>query len=440
MATNTDVTRDLARSLSLTSTRDAFTRPRAGGSQRGNRQNFIGPITFALFCRLEILYAALCIIIVIQMAAGAGTYDRWYNLVGLVLVGHAAVLTYYGLRKEYLPALVRPASPIAFAALLLWPFALDPGDSPYAWTWTLPLYGMLTPIILLATRGIILHIIGFVTVYSLSMVIAHIVTEADFHSSLLMIYVAYILGSCTLIAGFVGMVVDSAHNADTLYTETLGAQLRMYRTRDISNQLQEFDKLVHDNVMATLLDASRQQGTLADRTRKLAVRALTVLDEETAKTQFELPTTFQSLTEQIAEGISPWNSRLRFNDSAHRQSYPAADADSVLPSSAARAFVHAVTEAVSNSARHSGSRTTQISIRTEYRRPFRESRSADPRSFIICTVSDRGAGFSLNDVDIRRMGVRVSMMHSMQEVGGEVVIDSSPSKGTKVTVQWPGEK
>lgn len=440
MATNTDVTKDLARSLSLISTRDAFARPGAGGSQRGNRQNFIGPITFALFCRLELLYAALCIIILVLMAAGSGTYYGWYNLIGLVLVCHAAALTYYGLCKEYFPALVRPASAIAFIAIFLWPLALEPGDSPYGWTWVLPLYGMLTPVVLLAARGVVLHIVGLVAAYGISMLIAHTVVGAELYASLLLLYCSYVLGSCALIAGFVGMVVESAHNSDTLYTETLGAQLRMYRTRDITNQLQEFDKLVHDNVMATLLDASRQQGMAADRTRKLAVRALTVLDEKTAKTQFELPTTFQTLTEQVAEGISPWNGRLRFNDTAHRQSYPAADADSVLPSPAARAFVHAVTEAVSNSARHSGSRTTQISIRTEYRRPFRESRSSEPRSFIICTVSDRGAGFSLKDIDIRRMGVRVSMMHSMQEVGGEVNIESSPSKGTKVTVQWPGEK
>lgn len=409
-------------------------------SQRGNRQNFIGPITFALFCRLELLYAALCIIIVIQMAAGAGAYYGWYNLIGLVLVTHAAILTYYGLRKEYSPALVRPSPAIAIVSMLLWPLALRPGDSPYSWTWTLPLYGMLTPLVLLAARGIILHIIGFAAAYVLSIYGAHIVTGTETYGSLLLVYSGYILGSCALMAGFVGMVEQSAHNADTLYAETLGAQLRMYRTRDISNQLQEFDKLVHDNVMATLLDASRQLGPVADRTRKLAERALSVLSEETAKTQFELPTTFQTLTEQIAEGISPWNSRLRFHDDGQRQNYPAADAESVLPSPAARAFVHAVTEAVSNSARHSGSRTTQISIHTEYRRPFCESRSAEPRSFIICTVSDRGAGFSLKDVDIRRLGVRVSMMHSMQEVGGEVKIDSSPSKGTKVTVQWPGEK
>ena len=102
--------------------------------------------------------------------------------------------------------------------------------------------------------------------------------------------------------------------------------------------------------------------------------------------------------------------------------------------------MHAVTEAVSNSARHSGTRTTHINLLTEYRRPFRESRSAEPRSFIICTVTDRGAGFQMKDTDIRRMGVRVSMMHSMKEAGGEVRIESAPGRGTKVTVQWPGEE
>ncbi|MBM7052079.1 sensor histidine kinase [Rothia sp. ZJ1223] len=440
MATNTDVTKDLARSLSLTSTRDTFTRPRPVSSQGGNGQSFVGSITFALFCRLELFYAVLGVVIVVQMVADPGTYSSWYNLIGLLVIIHSSALTYFSLRKEYLPALIYPAAAIALLGLIVWPLALEPGDSPYSWMWTLPLYGVLTPLILLSARGIILSIVCFTAIFSASLIGAHSATNTEIHTSLVLIYIAYVAGSCTLLAGFVGTVIDAAHNADTLYTETLGAHLRVYRTRDISKQLQEFDKLVHDNVMATLLDASRQQGLVAERTRKLAQRALSVLDQETAKTRFELPTTFQTLTEQVAEGISPWNNRLRFNDSQAPHNYPAADSESVLPAPAARAFVHAVTEAVSNSARHSGSRTTQISIRTEYRRPLRSSRSAESRSFIICTISDRGTGFSLKDIDIRRMGVRVSMMHSMREVGGEVYIDSSPAKGTKVTVQWPGEK
>ncbi|GAA1739781.1 hypothetical protein HF984_05320 [Rothia terrae] len=425
MTTHTDVTKDLARSLN---------------SQRGNRKNFIGPITFELFCRIEVLYAVLALVIVVQMAATSGGYAAWFNVVGLVMVVHATLLMFYGLRKSFSPSLMRPASILTTAAYLLWPLALSPGESPYSWIWALALYGMLTPLTLYSAVGLVLHIVGFAGLYTASLVVAHLLTDTPLQGDLMSLYLGYLIGSCVLLAGFIGLIIDSAHDADTLYNETLGAQLRMYRTRDLSNQLQEFDKLVHDNVMATLLDASRQQGPLAERTKRLAERALGVLDEESAKTQFELPLTFQGLTEQVAEGVSPWNSRLRFNDIEVRQAYPPADAESVLPSPAARAFVHAVTEAVSNSARHSGTRTTHINLLTEYRRPFRESRSAEPRSFIICTVTDRGAGFQMKDIDIRRMGVRVSMMHSMKEAGGEVRIESAPGRGTKVTVQWPGEE
>ena len=110
-----------------------------------------------------------------------------------------------------------------------------------------------------------------------------------------------------------------------------------------------------------------------------------------------------------------------------------------MPPEAARAFVHAVTEAVSNSARHSGTRTTQISVWTEWRVPRGASRSSDKDAFIFCTVTDFGQGFNLKDLDLRRMGVRVSMLRSMEEAGGKVDINSAPYRGTQVTVRWPRE-
>ena len=95
---------------------------------------------------------------------------------------------------------------------------------------------------------------------------------------------------------------------------------------------------------------------------------------------------------------------------------------------------------MSNSARHSGTRTTQISVRTEMRRPFNSSRSDEVRPYILCTISDRGQGFSMSDINFRRLGVRVSMIRSMEEAGGMVSITSAPDKGTTIVVQWPHEE
>ena len=46
----------------------------------------------------------------------------------------------------------------------------------------------------------------------------------------------------------------------------------------------------------------------------------------------------------------------------------------------------------------------------------------------------------MSNIDFRRLGVRVSMIRSMEDAGGMVTITSAPEKGTRVVVQWPHEE
>lgn len=405
----------------------------------------MGPNTFNLFCTLETIFAILAVATLFQAAprlsSQAPTTATWYMIliIGSVVV-HSAILIYNGIRREFSPLYVHPSIFIAYMAYGLWPFASSSSTSFLPWSWLLGIYGLLTPLCLYKAKATIANIIGLCLALYLSESLAATLNKVEhFNYQDALSDVLYLGALCTILGGLVSLSMNSAMHADTVYADTMSAHLRFNRNRDHAKELQEFDKLVHDNVMAALLDASRFEGEVADRTRALAQRAIKVLDEGTRKDIPHLPVTFQALTEQIAAGVSPWNSRLRFViDPIHN--FPKADPESIMPQEVARAFTHAVTEAVSNSARHSDSRVTHISIRTELRAPAKAGKAAAERPFIICTVSDKGQGFNVKALDLRRMGVRVSMLRSMEEAGGKVTIRSAPEKGTTVTVQWPNEE
>ena len=432
----TGATKDLAQSLSKNHW--SIPLPLARGHQQ-----LAGPSTYSLMWALEIFFALLAVAILFQafipLSSAALPYALWHNVFVIAIFLHASWLMYVGLRHEYSPAAVVPAVYITYGAYLLWPFALNSeATTATPWCWLLGLYGMLAPICMGNFRIICLNILGYSLALGYALCMGDVLLGMSVDVDEIILQIFYLAALCTLLGSLFGTAKYYAEHSDTVYSETLGAQLLLTRTRDQSKDLQEFDKLVHDNVMAALLDASRDEGPIAPRTIALAKRAIGVLEEQANKVTSARPITFQRLTEQIASGVYPWDDRLRFV-STDSDPYPKADPQSLMPPEAARAFVHAVTEAVSNSARHSGTRTTQISVWTEWRVPRGASRSSDKDAFIFCTVTDFGQGFNLKDLDLRRMGVRVSMLRSMEEAGGKVDINSAPYRGTQVTVRWPRE-
>lgn len=433
----TGATKDLAQSLRTTPWR--FPLPLASG-----QRHLAGPSSFGLIYAMEVFFSLLAVAILFQafipLTTNPLNFAWWHTIFVAAFLFHAAWLIYVGLRREYSAGSVAPAAYITYGAYVFWPFALtDNAYSAHPWCWLIGLYGMIVPLCMGGFKAIFLNVLGYSFALSFALIGGKLALGLPVEWAEVGTQVFYLATLATMLGTVFGVARIYAERSDVFYAETLAAQLQLTRTRDQSQDLQEFDKLVHDNVMAALLDASRSEGPIADRTRALARRAIGVLEEETNKVQPMRPVTFQELTEQIATGVYPWNSRLRFV-SDDVELFPKANPSSPIPPEVARAFTHAVTEAVSNSARHSDTRTTQISVRTERRRPSGTARTADEVSYIYCTVTDHGQGFNMKNLDMRRMGVRVSMIRSMEEAGGQVTIKSAPYRGTEVTVQWPGEQ
>ena len=140
-----------------------------------------------------------------------------------------------------------------------------------------------------------------------------------------------------------------------------------------------------------------------------------------------------TLLDDLLESLSPWRNRVRFN-SITPYIRPPGQPRPLIPVETAQALVQAVTEAVSNSARHAGTEVTFVTMDGGVCPPT----TVNPEGFFLrFQVVDRGRGFQVRSIDSRRLGVRVSILGNVRHVGGAVDVDSAPGRGTRVTILWP---
>jgi|SRR5579864_1398648 len=101
-----------------------------------------------------------------------------------------------------------------------------------------------------------------------------------------------------------------------------------------------------------------------------------------------------------------------------------------LPAPAETAIYRVVQEALSNAVKHSGATGVWITAQKD-------------DTVLLCSVRDNGAGFSVDAIRAER-GRRGLGLSSMQErlnaVGGTLQIESSPGKGTHLSMSLPLEK
>lgn len=234
-------------------------------------------------------------------------------------------------------------------------------------------------------------------------------------------------------AGLTALYLQIAEDADTAYSTAIAQATALKRSRSQSDEQERLDRLIHDNVMAALLDASRAEGRISKRTRELAQRAISVLQFEEKRAAGTATTYVHALMDDLLEALTPWRSRVRFSfliDDLRPEGHPRA----FLPADTAQALIHAVTEAVSNSARHSGADTTFVTLQAGVCAPTR----LNPEGFYLAfEVMDHGRGFQMRSVDSHRLGVRVSIIGNAENAGGRVQVLALPHRGTTVRIGWP---
>lgn len=198
------------------------------------------------------------------------------------------------------------------------------------------------------------------------------------------------------------------------YAATAAAAASQART----DERVRFDQLTHDGVMTNLLSAARQgaspqlarqaQATLAD----LAVMRTGVDDADAPMSATDAVDHIRLLTRTATP-------RLQFVDAT-----TGTGDDTPLPGHVVRAMAAAAAEAVRNSSRHAP--TAHVVRVTVTPSPGR----------LRVTVADDGPGFDPDAVPADRFGIAVSIRQRMAQIGGTAIIDSAPTHGTQVTLDW----
>ncbi|MGC4152131.1 MAG: hypothetical protein QM628_03510 [Propionicimonas sp.] len=182
-----------------------------------------------------------------------------------------------------------------------------------------------------------------------------------------------------------------------------------------SRSREEFVRIVHDQVLSTLTAATRLPGSPPALLREEASRAVSTLS---------------GMSEPSADGYCDSDTACAELIHVLRNAAPGAGIESSIGAGrvslkAVRQIALALGEAARNSVRH-----TPLEAQ-------RRARLTVIDNLIRAVFIDDGPGFDLAEVPAERIGLRLSIIGRMEEVGGIAVIHSGPT-GTSVDLRWEG--
>lgn len=260
-----------------------------------------------------------------------------------------------------------------------------------------------------------------------------------------------------LVLGFVGAVVlRLSRSADVAAQGRRAAARQAAAAHGEQSARSQAAALVHDEVLSVLGLAASLVGVDRGRLASQAGRALEALSGITETASPTEP--IEVVLGGVVRGVDPAArvevrgagdnlARSPNGAGAARPSVPSPSAVSMAASAPAepaapaelgmpvptvhvplpvvRAFGSALRQALENSVRHAGetaSRTVEV--------------VHDGRSLRV-TVIDDGRGFDPRRVAPDRLGLRVSVVRAMRDIGGDALVRSAPGVGTRIELWWP---
>ncbi|MEU7144870.1 ATP-binding protein [Nocardia sp. NPDC046473] len=179
-----------------------------------------------------------------------------------------------------------------------------------------------------------------------------------------------------------------------------------------------FAGVIHDKVLATLLDTSRGGcPTMLARQANQALGQFAAIGRVN-----DMCTDLEAIETIAREVVDATEAELRVQV---RHDYSSADLR--IDAAAVTALAEAAAEAVRNSVRHA-----DVPGRSVARQLSIMARACG----ITVVIADDGAGFDPALVAANRLGVTVSIVQRMREAGGRATIDSRPGAGTRITLEW----
>lgn len=194
------------------------------------------------------------------------------------------------------------------------------------------------------------------------------------------------------------------------------AEASALRARAVERR--RFNQLTHDGVMSTLLVAARRGASpqLAQQASATLRDLASMRDGHDDINDAMSPAEVVSHIREVTLTADP---ELIFIEST-----AATVGDETVPGTVVRTVAAAAAEAVRNSGRHAHT-STPVAVAVVL-----------TTGRLHVTISDDGRGFDPAALPLDRLGIAVSIRQRMSEMGGTAVIDSAPTRGTRVVLEW----
>lgn len=394
----------------------------------------LGPYAYRLFWLCQICLAVFSFSLIIESLPrldqlGQGLHSWSFGFLFLHLV-NTVVILFLGIQRKVVIWPLVVLALLGFAAVACMP-AMSPPTVATQNPW-IPSFFMVAALGVVYVWGVVTALVyaGVCTaLYATFSVYLDTSVEAALPWEATITRLAFMVVAIMLIS----TIRKVGDDADEAYNDALAQATASNRSHSQAEDQQRLDRLIHDNVMAALLDASRAPGVVSRRNKELAQRALSVLAFEEKRASGTATTLVHVLEDELLEALTPWRSRVRFT-SLTPNIRPLGQPRAFLSTEIAQALVQAVTEAVANSARHSGAEVTYVTVSGGSCPPT----VINPQGFYLgFDIQDHGRGFLVRTMDERRLGVRVSIVGNVRNVGGDVEINSPLHRGTHVKITWP---
>jgi len=220
------------------------------------------------------------------------------------------------------------------------------------------------------------------------------------------------------IVGLISLFKDSARAADLENHRAVLASAERAATDAVESERARIDALVHDKVLTALLVAansdSKETQAAAAELSQHAISSLENLDVETSFASRTI--TVNSLFRALKDAAIRLDEKIEIHiDNS---------SDQPIDSKVADALTEATLQAIHNSLLHAG-----VGVK-----PGLKMRTVKDKVKIV--IFDDGRGFRVSRIPKNRLGLRLSIIDRVENVGGRVFIDSRPGQGTNIILEW----
>ncbi|RKR73960.1 ATP-binding protein [Frondihabitans australicus] len=347
--------------------------------------------------------------------------NAWKSLLLMLFFGSFGAMAVLGLLNRRFTIVAQFVTVAFVVALVCWPWAaVHPGSVQPTHPWLWDLYSLAMASSVFAFSSWIAAV--YVTVVPLLYIVVRMTPSgggASLGLALLDSMYAFLLGVAIFtLATLLWRAAKAVDEAQAGAIERYGEAVREHA---MEVERVSVDAIIHDGVLTTLLSAAkavnRDAEILASEMAKLSMQRLA--DATEAPPVDDRPVSLVALQKRLVEELCRLDPDAAITPE-HR--IPAM----LLPADVAETLFSAAAQALVNSCQHAGDGASR-SVRIRVIEGVTE-----------IVVVDDGQGFDTSRPS-ERLGVRVSILERVTNIGGQASVRSRIGLGTSVTLRWTSE-